>query len=465
MKKDYFSSLKIALFAVLSLVCLSANAGESSNLWYYVAAKAYPSGSGTVYVTNTETDDPETHEYKDYSEAFYHDNTGIYNGFNFYAQPAEGKKFVGWATVDTDENGNEVISDIIDNDNPSRYYITAKTDTGEDDYSTGDEPWPLLPDTTFAAVFGYIDYKYIPGQGGYAPLGKVSIKNPAAEIGEEITFTATPKDSTCTFVKWIDANGKEYNANPLTLKVEGPNTLIPYFKCTNSQEFSFPEDGALMITVSEREFYIGDAYDSGVAKAFSFYDECWQKDSTGVRLNNYVTNNPSDDGYQYQRRRYEGFILWGKGNFNVQLDDYENCLADTATYCRYDYCGFKVEDVLAEGGMKCYVLAGDHKFHQVTEGFVDETRWALCVPDSVGETSPVLDFVLEAAGETVEKRFPILNPFDLKEFKLVEDPSAISNLSAEEPKTLQQIFDLGGRLVATPRKGVMIKDGKKVMIK
>lgn len=463
MEKNYFSSLKMALIAVLSLVCLSATAGETSNKWYYVAAKAYPSGSGSVYVTSTQTDTEEGREYKDLSEAFYHDDTGLYNGFNLYAKPAEGKKFVGWVTVNTDEEGNESLSDIISNENPYRVSVTAKTDTGDDDGSTGVEPWPLFPDTTYAGVFGYVDYKYVPGQGGYSPLGTVSITNPTAEIGQEITFTAIPSEGA-TFVKWVDANGKEYTKNPLTFTVDGPNTMIPYFKSPNSVEYSFPEDGGIMITVNEREMYIDDAYDCGVAKAFALYETSWQKDSLGVRTNNYISNDPSDTGYQYMRHRFEGFLLWGKGNFNIELDDFESCLRDTTSYCHYDYCGYNVEDAIEITGMKYYVLASDHKFHQVTKGFIDEARWALAVPDSVGETSPVIDLVLEAAGETVEKRFPILNPFDLSQFKLVEDPTAI-NAVAEEQKTMKQIFDLGGRLVATPRKGIVIKDGKKVLVK
>lgn len=460
MEKNYFSSLKMALIAVLSLVCLSATAGETSNKWYYVAAKAYPSGSGSVYVTSTMTDTEETREYKDLSEAFYHDDTGLYNGFYLYAKPADGKKFVGWVTVNTDEEGNETLSDILSNSNPYRVSVTAKTDTGDDDGSTGVEPWPLFPDTTFAGVFGYVDYKYVPGQ---APLGSVSVVNPSAEIGQQTTFQANPIEGA-SFEKWTDANGKEYKQNPLTFTVEGPNTLTPHFKSASSVEYTFPEDGALMITVNEMEMLISDAWEAGCAKAFALYNESWQKDSLGVRTNDYITNNPSDNGYQYLRHRFEGIVLWGKGNFNIGLDDYPNALADTTSYCRYDYCGYNVEDAIEITGMKYYVLAADHKFHQVTKGFIDEARWALAVPDSVGETSPVIDFVLEGAGETVEKRFPILNPFDLSQFKLVEDPTAI-NAVAEEQKTMKQIFDLGGRIVAAPRKGIVIKDGKKVLVK
>lgn len=463
MKKNYFSSWKMALVAVLSLVSLAASAGETSNKWYYVAAKAYPSGSGTVYVSNTQTDYPGSREYKDVSEAFYHDNTGMYNGFIFEAKPAEGKKFVGWASVDTDEDGNETLSDIITNENPKNFYVTAKTDTGDDDGSTGVEPYPLFPDTTFAAIFGLVDYKFFPGQGGYNALGEVKITNPTAGVGEKMTFEAIPGDSLTTFVKWVDANGKEYTDNPVVITVDGPNTMMPYFKSPKSLEYDFPKDGAIMITAVSREFYIGEPHELGVAMAFGLYNESWQKDSLGNRLNTYVSNKPGDNGYQYQRRRNEGFLLWGKGQFNVSIDDYENCLADTVSYCYLEEGNdFNIKDLPADG-MKYYVLAEDHKFYQVTEGVVNGGRWALAVPDSVGETSPVLDLVLEAAGETVEKRFPILNPFDITEFVLA-DPTAINRVAADEPKSLQRIFDLGGRIVATPGKRVVVKEGKKVLV-
>jgi len=466
MKKNYFSSLKLALVAMLSLVSLAANAGAASNKWYYVAAKAYPSGSGTVYVTSSQTDPGEEgREYKDVCETQFHDDSGIYSAFNFYAKPAEGLKFIGWAPEITDAEGNTKVGAIETNDNPASISIDAKTDTGEDDGSTGIEPWPLFPDSTYYAIFGLVDYKYSPGQGGYHALGYVDIENPAAKVGEKATFTATPRDSTCTFVKWVDANGKEYKQNPVTITVDGPNTMMPVFSCINYKHFNFPTDGAILITHMEREIYIGQAHEDGVAMAFGLYNESWQKDTLGVRTNNYITNNPDDNGYRYQRRRNEGFLLWGKGEFDVELDDYENCMADTANYCKYDYVGYKIEDQ-PQDGTKYYVLADDHRFHQVTEGYIDEERWALAVPDSVGETSPVIDLILEAAGETAEKRFPIVNPFNLKDFKVVEDPTAISSVSAEEPKTMKQLYDLGGRIVTAPRKGnVIITDGKKKLIK
>lgn len=467
MKKNYFSTWKMALVAVLSLVCLTASAGESSNKWYYVAAKAYPSGSGTVYVSSTQTDYPNAREYKDVSEAFYHDNTGLYNGFIFEAKPAEGKKFIGWASVNTDDNGNETISEIITNENPKNFYVTAKTDTGDDDGSTGVEPYPLFPDTTFAAVFGLVDYQYAPGQNGYTPLGNIKITNPTAGIGETMTFEAIPTDSTTTtFVQWTDAKGKVYTDNPVTITVDGPNTMIPFFRSTNSLEFDFPEDGGIMITVTDKELLIGDAFECGVAKAFGIYEGSFAKDSLGNRTNNYISNNPTDDGYQYQRHRHEGILLWGKGKFNIAVDDNADyCVKDTLTYCKYDTLTYNVKDLPAEG-YKYYVLAEDHKFYQVTEGLVDNSRWVLAVPDSVGENRLVLDLILEAAGETAEKRFPILNPFDITEFLLAEpDETAVDAIVADEPKSLQRIFDLGGRIVAAPGKRIAVKEGKKVIMK
>ncbi len=454
----------MALVAVLSLVSMTAFAGETSNKWYYVVAKAYPSGSGSVYVSNTQTDNSAEREYKDISEAYYHDNTGIWNGFIFEAKPTEGKKFIGWASVNTDDEGNETISEIITNDNPKTFYVDAKTDTGDDDGSTGVEPYPLLPDTTFAAVFGLVDYQYAPGQGGYSPLGSVKVTNPTAAVGEKMTFEAIPADSVTTFVQWTDAKGKVYTDNPVTITVDGPNTMIPFFKSEHSREFEFPEDGAIMITVMDKEFFIGEAHECGVAKAFGLYEESWQKDTLGNRINNYVSNEPSDNGYQYQRRRHEGILLWGKGKFNITVEDNEAyCAKDTVNYCLYDTLTYNIKDLPMEG-MKYYVLGEDHKFYQVIEGEVDNSRWALAVPDSVGETSPVLDLVLEAAGETVEKRFPILNPFDITEFVLA-DPTALDRITADEPKSLQRIFDLGGRIVTAPGKRVVVKDGKKVLVK
>lgn len=464
MSKNYINSLKIALVAILSFYGLAANAADPTNKWFYVAAKAYPSGSGSVYVVNQMAEgDPETFEYKELSETYYHDATGYEATFDFFAKPAEGRKFIGWATVNTDDDGNETLSDLVSTANPMNVWVDAKTDTGDDDGSTGIEPYPLFPDTTFAAVFGYVDYQFVPGQGGYDGFGKVEIKNPAAAIGEQVTFTATPKDSTCTFIKWTDAKGKEYTDNPLTLTVDGANTITPHFECTASIQYTFPEDGAIRISAYNLECRAGAAYEAGALKAYSFYDECWQKDEEGKRINDYVSNKPGEKGYTYMIRRGEGFLMWGQGTFNITFEDYPEAFKDTLNYAVNDSLGFNVEDMPTEG-VKYYVLAADHKFHQVTKGFVDAERWALAVPDSVGETSPVIDLILETAGETADKRFPILNPFDLSQFTLVEDATAISAV-AEEQKTMKQLFDLGGRMVATPRRGIMISDRKKVLVK
>lgn len=464
MLKIYFNSLKIALVAILSFYGLTASAAEPSNKWFYVAAKAYPSGAGSVYAVNSAVKgEPETFEYKDLSEAYYHDDTGYNGTFEFFAKPAEGKKFIGWATVNTDEAGNESLSDLISFSNPMSAYVDAKTDTGEDDGSTGIEPYPLFPDTTFAAVFGYVDYKYLPGQGGYEAFGKIDIENPGAAIGEKITFTATPKDSTCTFIKWTDANGKEYTENPLVLTVEGLNTITPHFECTDAVRFTFPEDGGIQIAVFDYELMASAAYEAGAIKAYVINNGSWQKDEEGNRLNNYVSNQAGEDGYVYMRRRDEGFLLWGKGSFDVTFKDYPDSFVDTLNYAVRDSLGFNIEDVAAEG-LKYYVLAADHKFHQVVKGHVDADRWALAVPDSVGETNTVIDLVLESAGETLDKRFPIINPFDLTQFTLA-DPTAISAINAADPKSMKQIYDLGGRIVAAPKRGIIISEGKKKLVK
>lgn len=454
--KNYFTSLKIALFAILSTCSLAANAADPTNKWFYVAAKAYPSGAGTVYVENATDPTVTSGDYKESAEVFYHDTTGFNGTFNCYAKPADGLKFIGWAAEEADGK----ISSIISTGNPMAPFVNAKTDTGADDGSTGIEPWPLLPDTTFVALFGYVDYNFLPGQGGYNAYGKVTMANPTAKIGEKVTLTATP-DSACTFVKWIDNNGKEYADNPLTLTVEGLTTLTPVFDNPASTKLSFPADGGIMIATFAHDLMASAAYEAGVIKAFSIYNECWAKDEQGATVQGTITNKPYDEGYIYTTTHGEGMLYVGKGDMYVTFEDSEYPYLDTLKYTACSTEGFNIEDMPADS-TKYYVLAEDHKFHQVTAGFVDADRWALAVPDSVGENSPVIDLILESAGETADKRLPIINPFDLSKFTVV---ATDINSVAVEPKTLQQIYDLGGRLVSGRQKGIVITEGKKYLKK
>jgi len=466
MKKIYFSSLRIALVAIVALFsCATAQAGSTSNYWFYVAAKSHPSGAGKVYMEQGYSFQKEEseREYKEYVEDYLHSDYGS-EYWMLHAKPAEGLKFLGWAAEVTDDAGNTSLTDILSLSNPYKPYVNAKTDSGDDDGSSGVEPWPFFPDTTFVAMFGLVNYKYLPGQGGYSPLGSVSTVNPTAGIGEQITFTATAGEAS-TFVKWLDDKGNEYTDNPLTLTVNGPLTVYPEFASSTVRECNFPAEGGIMIYSNDLETYINNPHESGVASIYDISYTSWEQDENGkVTKTGVITNEPNATGYQYVLRRHDGMILWGKGRFFIPQDEYKNCIDDTLSYCYNDTLGYKVEDVAKEG-MRYYVLASDHKFHQVSAGFIDNDRWALAVPDSVGEKNVTIDFILEAAGETADKRYPVVNPFDLNDFTLVVDPTAINAVEATEPKTLQEIFDLGGRLVSDRQKGIVIKNGKKILNK
>ena len=464
MKQNYSFVLKTLLFVAMVFVSFSAKAGEEKTYWSYITAQAYPSAQGKVYVKTPEGDEPTEDAYQSYMEAKYTFTSNVYSytTYTFYAQPVGDANFVGWTKINDNEafanndfivNDELLSQDILSNDLVASFnsYPLVTTDGSE----IGDS-YPMEPDEHYVAVFGNIKFAYIPGQQNY--LGTAKISKLSSQVGDEVTITAEPVENA-EFEYWMDENGNKVTENPYTFTVTGPKTYTPRFRhIVYGGNFDCAETGELIIFNTPYVTFASDAYDAGCCEIYNITSESWQENKE------YISNVPDAEGWSYQIHDNEGQIMLGKGTFTLQYDEDNTYTAkNEEDLCFGDPIGYDIAE-LPESGYKYYVLADDHKFHQVCEGFVDNERWALMVPDSVVENRITIDFVLEAAGETVEKRFPIKNPFNLADFKLVE-ATGIENVEADEPKTLQQIFDLGGRIVTTRQKGIVIKDGKKQYIK
>ena len=476
MKKNY-SIFKTLLFAAFAMLSLSASAGESAYYWSYVRAEAYPSGKGTVYLKNAEAEDPTDADYKEvFEDKYVHSAYSASTKWTGYAKASEGANFVGWTTVadyETYANNNYKIdesvlsSNIISSNEVTELSADAMVST---DSEVGDS-YPLDPDAVFVAVFGNVKFDYVTGQKDY--LGTASISKLASEVGDQVTITATPTstityddegnpdgEQLITFEYWTDEDGNKVTDNPYTFTVTGPKTYTPHFAHQYGGTYNFPETGALMLYTSPYVTLASDAYEAGqfglyTIKSTSFADK--ERATQALDYGDYET------GYVYQFHDNQGAIIYGKGEFTLQLDpNNEYTMVDEDDYLVSDPMGYDIEDMPTEG-QKYYVLADDHKFHQVVEGYIDESRWALILPDSVGVNTVTIDFYIENL-ETADNRLPILNAFDLSKFVLA-DQTAIQDVEATESKTLQQLFDLGGRLVSDRQKGIIIKNGKKTLVK
>lgn len=456
MRKNYFSSLKGMLAAALTFAAFTTASANSSYYWHYASATAYPTGKGTVYIDNPE-EPYDSIAYADEAELkFVISAISSSASVTLYAQPAEGYNFVGWTTQTTNEDGSKTLAQsIFTTDNPATVSDYASVSS---DSEIGDS-YPLEPDNQYVAVFGKDGVAYIPGQQDN--FGTVTYSRfDATEDGDTLTLTAIPAGEDFGFEYWTDDQGNQYTDNPLQVTVNGSQTFTPRFSCVRGGTFDFPADGAIALYNNNKYVTLPyDAYEAGSCGFFTIRATSWQEGK------DYITNAADESGYMYQAHENEGFLLYGKGTFSVQTEEDQGyTLFDEENYLIADSLGYYIEEMPSDG-LKYYVLASDHKFHQVSEGFIDSDRWALVVPDSVNANSVVIDFVLEGAGETVDNRLPILNPFDLTKF-VQTDQTAIDGVEADEPvMTEKQIYDLGGRILAAPRKGINIVNGKKLLVK
>ena len=111
-----------ALAMMLSATVAQANS-DKKNFWAYDAVTVYPTGSGTVYMADTETTEADR-DYQEVSERkwFGQDQfTGSHTNY-IYAKPAEGLIFVGWQGVNKKYWQDKKVDSSVD----LREYLTGK---------------------------------------------------------------------------------------------------------------------------------------------------------------------------------------------------------------------------------------------------------------------------------------------------------------------------------------------------
>lgn len=110
--------------------------------------------------------------------------------------------------------------------------ISATPNTGcrftgwSDGVSTNPRTINVYQDTTFTAMFEYVDY-IIKAQTNNSLRGTVDGTD-TVHYGETVTLTATPNEHF-TFLYWQSSNGATLGGNPLTLTVTNNGTFTAYF--------------------------------------------------------------------------------------------------------------------------------------------------------------------------------------------------------------------------------------------
>jgi len=304
--KKFGKTLLTAAFAVMTAT--NASAGESWSAFYNKVI-AYPTGAGKVYISESDTTVAET-EYADEMEMQVKQMTANYGWAYLYGQPADGWILHGFSTATVNEDGtaSEFAGNIDYYDNPASVttYSTIVSEGDSDAGTSGDSTaidYPLDPNNVFYAVFTHVAARYVPGQ---ETLGTITVSNPANNIGETVTLTATPSetDSTAKFEKWT-LNGEVVSTEPsFTVEVTGIAEYVAHFTSDYADNVTFPEEGGY-------RFMYADSLDytlPSTVTAYYFYPDSLNLNSVDGDDN---TINQFEAGYYVSATN--PVIVYGKG--------------------------------------------------------------------------------------------------------------------------------------------------------
>ena len=255
MKKTY--TLHKVLAAMLLAIGSTLPAAAYNNVW--VKAEAYPTGAGTVYVSNFP--DEEDIDLAETSEFKRSTNAAPSTAF-IWAEPAEGYLLAGYAR----DNGNNTYENGDDVQVKVRYdgYFTAVYDPTEYGNAGASSQAQAEAEAALEEMEEPTDHIYaVFTQGavvrvaeGQEERGYVFTNKLYNKPGDKVMFSAFGDSNSDEGVKyyrfdhWTDANGENLGTNRfLTVTAQGMDIYYAHFVKTTKDDFKqnegyqpFPEE-------------------------------------------------------------------------------------------------------------------------------------------------------------------------------------------------------------------------------
>ena len=458
MKRLFTSNKRLVLTAALALsTAFTAMAGGDDWYAFNVQIDAYPTGAGVVYADENEMEafaPAEDAVFKESINVQYTSKTSMLNAF---AQANDGWYLLGFAkdTLDTEGNVHHVdeitykIGEMgyamlsLDGVSSKHWDDESQSEVSDDSLTVAGL-MPLEPNNYFRAIF---THAYATVAPGYEYLAKVSVDKLANNIGDKVTFTATPLSDFTTFVNWTK-DGEVVSTSPIMeVTVGGIEEYVANFTDSRNITLNFPEEGGYIPFFSEYSY--GLVGTEVYAYAPAIYDDM---------ENNCLVDMVIEEGQRasylnmiggnYQTGGMTAQLLYGYGNVTLVPNDTVAAEEpwNTQVFRWTDESG------LAVGGLnqsmdKYYAYdQANLKFDLITDGSIAANSLYMVMPDSLmaeGQPAPAVIYVDENAyiNGVTGIRVPAAN-------------------NAAKQKT----YDLQGRRIdAINREGLYIFDGKKVI--
>lgn len=458
MKRLFTSNKRLVLTAALALsTAFTAMAGGDDWYAFNVQIDAYPTGAGVVYADENEMEafaPAEDAVFKESINVQYTSKTSMLNAF---AQANDGWYLLGFAkdTLDTEGNVHHVdeitykISEMgyamlsLDGVSSKHWDDESQSEVSDDSLTVAGL-MPLEPNNYFRAIF---THAYATVAPGYEYLANVSVDKLANNIGDKVTFTATPLSDFTTFVNWTK-DGEVVSTSPIMeVTVGGIEEYVANFTDSRNITLNFPEEGGYIPFFSEYSY--GLVGTEVYAYAPVIYDDM---------ENNCLVDMVIEEGQRasylnmiggnYQTGGMTAQLLYGYGNVTLVPNDTVAAEEpwNTQVFRWTDESG------LAVGGLdqsmdKYYAYdQANQKFDLITDGSIAANSLYMVMPDSLmaeGQPAPAVIYVDENAyiNGVTGIRVPAAN-------------------NAAKQKT----YDLQGRRIdAINREGLYIFDGKKVI--
>lgn len=458
MKRLFTSNKRLVLTAALALsTAFTAMAGGDDWYAFNVQIDAYPTGAGVVYADENEMEAFAPAEDAVFKESINVQYTSTTSMLNAFAQANDGWYLLGFAkdTLDTEGNVHHVdeitykIGEMgyamlsLDGVSSKHWDDESQSEVSDDSLTVAGL-MPLEPNNYFRAIF---THAYATVAPGYEYLAKVTVDKLANNIGDKVTFTATPLSDFTTFVNWTK-DGEVVSTSPIMeVTVGGIEEYVANFTDSRNITLNFPEEGGYIPFFSEYSY--GLVGTEVYAYAPAIYDDM---------ENNCLVDMVIEEGQRasylnmiggnYQTGGMTAQLLYGYGNVTLVPNDTVAAEEpwNTQVFRWTDESG------LAVGGLnqsmdKYYAYdQANLKFDLITDGSIAANSLYMVMPDSLmaeGQPAPAVIYVDENAyiNGVTGIRVPAAN-------------------NAAKQKT----YDLQGRRIdAINREGLYIFDGKKVI--
>ena len=445
---------KRLMLAAVALLTAASSAFAGGDEWYAykVQVDAYPTGAGTVYVTDDMFAEPEASDF-----AATQDFELTTTGFSIYgyAQAAEGWQFIGFAKDLVDEEGNvtrvdEVAAAIsegdayawlsLDNGVGSKHFDEDTQTEVSDDSTTVAALMPLDPNNYFRALFTHVAVRV---NERNTSMGDVEIDKLVNDIGDQVTVTATPASEFNAFTGWT-LDGQLVSTEPtLTVDVTGVATYEATFSDTRSITIHFPEEGGYYEFYSPYAynlFYEAEAYSAGITEGYE--NDLVAQDGEGTTYLTVITSG-------YGTAGKAATILYGAGDVTIHPqsaeEDYDPFSPQLLQWSGDE--GVNIADLSQENDKYYTFDATTGIFTLATEGRVEAGHVYMQLPDSL----------VAGFASTPEKIY--IN-------EEVATGIAAVRTSLTNGQLRRGIYTLDGRrLSAINREGIYVFDGKKVIYK